>query len=199
MVRLGADFYLCSPYKFLGPHCGVLTGAPQLLETLHPDKLVPSTDEVPERFELGTLPYELLAGTTAAIDFLAAVAPGSAHSRRDRLVASLTDIEAYEDQVCRQVEERLSGLAGVTLHGHATRRTPTLLFSVAGVTPAAVTSALADQGINAPSGNFYALEPCRWLGLGDAGAVRVGIAPYTDQSDVDRLIAAVERLNLKTA
>ena len=199
MVRLGADFYLCSPYKFLGPHCGVLTAAPELLETLHPDKLVPSTDEVPERFELGTLPYELLAGTTAAIDFLAAVAPGSAQSRRDRLVASLTVIEAYEDQVCQQVEERLSGLAGVTFHGHATRRTPTLLFSVAGVTPPAVTSALADQGINAPSGNFYALEPCRWLGLGDAGAVRVGIAPYTDQSDVDRLIAAVERLNLKTA
>ncbi|MFD0852584.1 aminotransferase class V-fold PLP-dependent enzyme, partial [Actinomadura adrarensis] len=68
---LGADFLACSPYKFLGPHLGVLAARPSLLETLHPDKLLPSTDAVPERFELGTLPYELLAGTRAAVDFLA--------------------------------------------------------------------------------------------------------------------------------
>ena len=59
---LGADFYACSPYKFLGPHCGVLAAAPDLLESLTPEKLVPSPDSVPERFELGTLPYELLEG-----------------------------------------------------------------------------------------------------------------------------------------
>ena len=70
---LGADLYTCSPYKFLGPHCGVLAAAPSLLETLSPAKLLPSSDEVPERFELGTLPYELLAGTTAAVDFLAGI------------------------------------------------------------------------------------------------------------------------------
>src|SRR6476660_7896293 len=69
----GADFWVCSPYKFLGPHHGVLAAARALLETLHPAKLVPSSDAVPERFELGTLPYELLAGTTAAVDFLAAL------------------------------------------------------------------------------------------------------------------------------
>ncbi len=59
---LGADFLVCSPYKFLGPHCGVLAASPGLLETLHPDKLLPSTEVVPERFELGTLPYEQLRG-----------------------------------------------------------------------------------------------------------------------------------------
>ncbi len=58
---LGADFFVCSPYKFLGPHHGVLAAAPELLETLRPDKLLPSSDAVPERFELGTLPYEFLA------------------------------------------------------------------------------------------------------------------------------------------
>ena len=72
---LGADFFACSPYKFLGPHCGVLAADPALLETLRPAKLLPSTDAVPERFELGTLPYELLAGTTAAVDFLASLGP----------------------------------------------------------------------------------------------------------------------------
>ncbi|WP_081747588.1 aminotransferase class V-fold PLP-dependent enzyme, partial [Arthrobacter sp. Br18] len=71
---LGADFFVCSPYKFLGPHCAVLAAAPDLLETIHPDKLLPSTDIIPERFEFGTLPYETLAGTTAAVDFLASLA-----------------------------------------------------------------------------------------------------------------------------
>jgi cysteine desulfurase family protein (TIGR01976 family) len=194
ITALGADFYLCSPYKFFGPHCGVLAAAPDLLESLHPDKLLPSTDEVPERFEFGTLPYELLSGTTAAVDFVAGIAPGEAMSRRDRLVASMTVIEAYEDQVRAQVEARLAALDRVVFHGHAARRTPTLLFSVTGLDPAEVTAALADEDINAPSGNFYALEPSRWLGLGDTGAVRIGIAPYTDQSDIDRLIAGVEHL-----
>src|SRR4029450_6160649 len=83
-----ADFYACSPYKFLGPHCGVLAAAPALLETLHPDKLLPSSDAVPERFELGTLPYEMLAGTTAAVDFLAGIGGGTG-DRRARLVRSM--------------------------------------------------------------------------------------------------------------
>ncbi len=76
VTALGADFYACSPYKFLGPHCGVLSARPELLETLHPDKLLPASDQVPERFELGTLPYELLAGTAAAVDFLAGLVAG---------------------------------------------------------------------------------------------------------------------------
>ena len=77
LVALRADFWTCSPYKFMGPHCGVLAADPALLETLHPDKLLPSTDAVPERFELGTLPYELMAGTTAAVDFIASLADGA--------------------------------------------------------------------------------------------------------------------------
>src|SRR4051794_861500 len=97
VAAFGADFFTCSPYKFLGPHCGVLAARPELLEHLRPAKLLPSTDAVPERFELGTLPYELMAGTTAAVDFLAALAPGDAAGRRDRLVASPTAPEGAED------------------------------------------------------------------------------------------------------
>ena len=77
LAALRADFWTCSPYKFMGPHCGVLAADPALLETLHPDKLLPSTDAVPERFELGTLPYELMAGTTAAVDFIASLDDGA--------------------------------------------------------------------------------------------------------------------------
>ncbi|TCC63048.1 cysteine desulfurase-like protein [Kribbella pittospori] len=189
-----ADFYACSPYKFFGPHLGVLTAAPELLETLHPDKLLPSADVVPERFEFGTLPYELLAGTTAAVDFIAGLG-GTGSTRRERLLDSLRLVEEYEDNLREDLESRLAAIPGITLHGHASRRTPTLLFTVDGREPSAVAARLAAAGVNAPAGSFYAYEPARHLGLGPAGGVRVGLAPYTDQSDVDRLVDAIARLD----
>jgi cysteine desulfurase family protein (TIGR01976 family) len=195
---LSSDFFCCSPYKFLGPHCGVLAARPALLEELHPDKLLPATDEVPERFELGTLPYELLGGTTAAVDFLASFAPALGGSRREQLVAAMTAIEQYEDILCKSIESRLAGMDRVVLHGHAPLRTPLLLFSVDGVPSAKVAEHLAMLGVNAPAGHFYALEASRCLGLGDQGAVRAGIAPYTDGSDADRLVAGVADLLHKT-
>ncbi|MEV8376271.1 cysteine desulfurase-like protein [Kribbella sp. NPDC056861] len=188
-----ADFYACSPYKFFGPHCGVLSASPELLEGLHPDKLLPATNVVPERFEFGTLPYELLAGTTAAVDFLAGLG-GAGDGRRERLLSSLALLETHEDDLRADLETRLAAIDGITLHGHAERRTPTLLFSVAGWEPRAVAAKLAESGVNAPGGSFYALEASRHLGLGDAGAVRAGLAPYTNQSDVDRLVEAVKTL-----
>ncbi len=191
---LGVDFYACSPYKFLGPHLGVLAATPALLETLHPDKLLPASDRVPERFELGTLPYELLAGVTAAVDFLAEIIPGDGN-RRERLLRSMTAVEAHEALLLNRLETGLAGIEDVTSHGARTRhRTPTVLFSVAGRSSNDVFRALAEHGVNAPAGSFYALECSRWLGLGDAGAVRAGIAPYTDESDVDRLVAGVAKI-----
>ena len=50
---------------------------------------------------------------------------------------------------------------------------------------------IAAAGVNAPASSFYALEASRWLGLGDTGAVRAGLAPYTSEDDVDRLLAGV--------
>jgi cysteine desulfurase family protein (TIGR01976 family) len=188
-----ADFYACSPYKFFGPHCGVVSASPTLLEGLRPDKLLPATDAVPERFELGTLPYELLAGTTAAVDFLAGLG-GTGENRRERLLSSLALLESYEDELRVELESRLAAIDGVTLYGKARRRTPTLLFSVAGLDSQTVAARLAEAGVNAPAGSFYALEASRHLGLGDSGAVRAGLAPYTNQSDVDRLVDAVQRL-----
>ena len=111
VAALGADIYACSPYKFLGPHCGVLAAAPDLLESLTPEKLAPSPDSVPERFELGTLPYELLAGTTAAVDFLAGLDPDrSTGSRRERLTASLATVERHEDGLRHRIEDGLAAL-----------------------------------------------------------------------------------------
>jgi cysteine desulfurase family protein (TIGR01976 family) len=186
---LGADFFACSPYKFLGPHCGVLAASPALLETLRPDKLLPSTDAVPERFELGTLPYELLAGTTAAVDVLASLSPlGTEGTRRTRVLSAMETVGAHEDALRERVEKGLAALPGAVLYSRAARRTPTLLVRFEGHDSQAVRAALAGRGVNAPSSCFYALEASRVLGLGDEGALRIGLAPYTDESDVQRLL-----------
>ena len=187
---LGADLFTCSPYKFLGPHCGALAADPALLASLRPAKLLPSSDEVPERFELGTLPYELLAGTTAAVDFLADLAPAGG-SRRERLVAAMTALEEYEDGLRLHLEAELAALPGVRLWSRAAHRTPTLLLTFDGRDPAEAYRFLAERGVNAPAGTFYALEASRRLGFGDRGALRVGLAPYTDDTDVDRLLTGL--------
>ena len=195
----GADFWVCSPYKFLGPHHGVLAARPELLERLHPDKLAPSTDAVPERFELGTLPYEHLAGTTAAVDVLASLgvaAPGA--SRRERLVAAFEATDAHETRLRVRTEEGLASLGdAVVVHSRAERRTPTLYFSTPGRPAGEVAAALAAQRVLAPAGHFYAWEPfgrLRAAGvLGDdpLGGIRVGMAPYTSDDDVTRLLDAL--------
>ncbi len=191
---LGADFYACSPYKFFGPHLGVLAADPALLELVQPDKLLPSTDQVPERFELGTLPYELLAGVTATVDFIADLAPGGATDRRARVLESMQRVEVYEEVLFERLLSGLDAVDGVRRYGRPARRTPTVLFSVEGRTGPEVHEALAAQGVNAPASSFYAIEASRWIGLGDAGAVRAGLAPYTSEDDVDRLLAGVAGL-----
>lgn len=187
VAELGADLLACSPYKFFGPHHGIVVAAPELWERLSPDKLVPSSDAVPERFELGTLPYELLAGTTAAIDHLAGLAAESG-DRRSRVLASMRAVEEHEARLLERVLDGLATLPGVRTHGAPRRRTPTVFFSVEGREPREVHEHLADLGVNAPAGHFYAIEASRWLGLGDTGAVRAGLAAYTNDDDVDRLL-----------
>ncbi|MEJ2869838.1 cysteine desulfurase-like protein [Actinomycetospora sp. OC33-EN08] len=186
VAALGADVFLCSPYKFLGPHCGVLAADPAFLDTLRPDKLLPSTDAVPERFELGTLPYELLAGTTAAVDVLASLG-ASEGPRRERLVVGMAAVEAHEDRLRVRIEEGLAALPGVVVRSRAAHRTPTLLVEVPGGNERAA-AFLAGHGVFAPAASFYALEASRRLGLGDDGALRIGLAPYSDDDDVDRLL-----------
>jgi cysteine desulfurase family protein (TIGR01976 family) len=191
---MGADVFVCSPYKFLGPHCGVLAASPELLASLDPDKLLPSTNHVPEKFELGTLPYELLAGTTAAVDFLATLAGSEPAGRRARLVAAMGAIEEHEDQLRRTVEQGLAQLPGVRVRSMAARRTPTLLLTFDGREAVDVQRQLAGVGVNAPAGSFYALQASRWLGLGDAGGLRIGLAPYSNADDVARLLTGLDQI-----
>lgn len=188
---LGADFVVCSPYKFLGPHCGVLGADPDILEQLWPDKLLPSTTVVPERFELGTLPYETLAGATAAVDFLAGIAPEEGTSRRDRLRSSFAAVDAHELALRTLLEAGLAQLPGVTVHSRAAHRTPTLLVTIEGRTTRAAYEFLATRGVLAPAGQFYAYEPFRRLGLDDETGLRLGLAPYSTREDVERALAGL--------
>lgn len=194
LAELGADFLVCSPYKFLGPHCGVLAADPERLATLQPDKLLPATDEVPERFEHGTHPYEIMAGVTAAVDYLAGLGPAASGSRRQRLTSAFTALEHHEDRLRERIESGIDALPGVRRWSRAASRTPTLLYTFEQRAAVDVSRALVEDGILAPSGNFYALEASLHLGLGVAGGLRVGVAPYTDDDDVDRLLTAMARI-----
>ena len=103
-------------------------------------------------------------------------------------------VEAHEDRLRARLEPALRALHGIQVYSNAGARTPTMLFSIACQDPEDTRKALADKGINAPAGNFYALECSRHLGLGDEGGVRVGLAPYSSDDDIDRLIEALEQL-----
>lgn len=199
IAEIGADFYGCSPYKFCGPHIGVIAASPALLETLEPDKLLPSVNTVPERFELGTPAFELYAGTIAAVDFLAGLggvssATAATASRRERLRRSHDATSLHEDGLRGIIEAGLAEHPRVTVHSRARVRTPTLLFTVEGMEPREVASRLGALGINVPAGNFYALEASRHLGLGDTGGVRIGLAPYSNAADVQRLLDALHTI-----
>jgi cysteine desulfurase family protein (TIGR01976 family) len=200
IAALGADFYATSAYKWSGPHVGAVVADPALLATLQPDKLVPSSNEVPERFELGTLPFASLAGVTAAVEHLASLAApagaaGGAGTLRERVLASMTAVQRYEADLFGVLVAGLESMPHVTTYGRAVSRTATAYFTVAGRTPGQVAAQLADRKINVWHGHNYAWELTGALGIRDSGsAVRAGLVHYNDRSDVDRLLAAVTEL-----
>ena len=194
VVALGADFYAFSTYKLFGPHTGAVMADPALLERLQPAKLVPAPDAVPDRLERGTPPFELLAGVTAAIDWIAGLtdAPGD---RRERVVTALTAVEEYLTTLLERALEGLEGIGGVRLLGAARRRTSTISFVVAGKHPEEVARRLAAGGIAVWDGDNYAYELMHRFGLRDAGgAIRASIVLYNDRDDVDRLVEAVAEI-----
>ncbi len=195
---LGADFYATSAYKWSGPHVGAVVAEPAVLAGLRPDKLVPSPDRVPERFELGTLPFASLAGVAAAVEHLASLgAPDDvqAGTLRERVLASMTAVERYEQELFGGLLAGLDSLPHVTTYGRAASRTATAWFTVADRTPEQVARHLADRKINVWHGHNYAWELAGVLGIRDSGsAVRAGLVHYNDRSEVDRLLSAVAEL-----
>ena len=192
---LGGDFYVTSAYKWSGPHIGALIASPALLDTLHPDKLVPAPDDVPERFEYGTPPFADLAGVTAAVEHLAGLDDAATGTRRERILTSMAAAEEHEQRLFADLLDGLDAMRHVTTYGKAARRTATAYFTVAGMTPRQVAEHLAGRRVNVWNGDNYAWELTGALGVRESGcAVRAGLVHYNDDSDVSRLLEAVAEL-----
>jgi len=195
MRELGADFYATSAYKWDGPHVGCVVASPDLLETLRPLKLASSSDDVPDRFEWGTPSYPNFAGVAAAVDHLAAMDDDATGSRRDRLVQSFSAAQDHEHRLLGRLLEAFEADDRITVYGRPKHRTATVYFNVEGLTPTAVSAALAARDINVWAGHNYAWEVTEALGIRATGsAVRASLAHYSDDDDVDRLLEAVSAL-----
>jgi cysteine desulfurase family protein (TIGR01976 family) len=192
---LGADALACSPYKFYGPHMGVLFVREDLQRSLDVPRLAPAGDQPPEVLETGTLSHEGMVGSAAAVDFFASLGTGG--NRRARLVSAFSALRARGEVLLARLWDGLESLDGVTLYGPrpGTPRTPTVAFTVAGHPAERVTAHLSDRhGIFTSHGDFYASTVVEDLGLAPHGLVRAGCACYTTEEEVDRLIAGVAEL-----
>ncbi len=194
--HFGADFLVCSAYKFYGPHIGVLWGRRDLLTELDVPKLVPAPDEVPERVETGTLNHEGIAGTLAAVDFLAGLGGAATGSRRERLVTTYAQLHAEGERLFARLWNGLDAVPGVSLYGPppGRPRTCTASFTVEGRPAHDVARALADRGVFVSSGDFYAATVVERLGHARDGLVRAGCACYTTDDEVERLLVGIAAL-----
>jgi cysteine desulfurase family protein (TIGR01976 family) len=207
---LGCDFLVCSAYKFFGPHQSILWGRREVLESLEAYKLRPVSEEIPECFETGTLSHEGLAGTTAAVDYLASIGElfgsnyyagnESFEGRRLNVHAAMNCLFEYEKELGGALIDGLQQLPGVRIQGITAkdamaRRVPTVSFTVDGVEPASIAESLAQRNIFVWSGHNYAVEPAMALGIYDAGgAVRVGPVHYNTRAEVDAILIALDEI-----
>ncbi|CAN5723345.1 cysteine desulfurase-like protein [soil metagenome] len=192
---LGVDVLFCSPYKFFGPHAGVMYGRRELLDSWHPYRVRPSADESPWRWETGTANHEGIAGIGACVNHIANLVPGSG-SRRARIVNSMQVAHEHQQALTEQFLAGVSGIDGVTLYGpDHTRRTSTFALRVRDQHPDDTARRFAGSGVFAWSGNYYALAVMEALDLEHSGgAVRVGFCHYNTRDEVDYVLGTLRRI-----
>jgi cysteine desulfurase family protein (TIGR01976 family) len=194
---LGADVVATSPYKYFGPHQGMAAVRRELLASLTPYKLRAAPDQNPDRWESGTQSHEALAGTIAAIGYIAEVGDGD---RRTAVRLGYDAFEAHERELARRFLEGVATIAGVRLIGIAdparvTERTPTFAIRVGDQHPIETSRELGDRGIFTWDGHYYAIEVFERLGLLESGgAVRIGFCHYHTLEEVDRVLEALADL-----
>jgi cysteine desulfurase family protein (TIGR01976 family) len=198
---IGADFVLCSAYKFYGPHVGICYGRHDATAALDLPRLEPAPDDVPECLETGTQNHEGMVGAAAAVDFLASLAVDATAPRRERLGRVMHVLHDRGDALLRQLWVGLHRIDGVTVFGPppGTARTPTVSFHVQGHEAESVSRFLAPRGVYVSHGDFYAATVARRLGLAHEGLVRVGCSCYTTQDEIARLLDGVRALMQGTA
>jgi cysteine desulfurase family protein (TIGR01976 family) len=189
---IDCDFFLCSAYKFYGPHVGILWGRAALIEQIDFPRLRPAHHSSPEKVETGTLNHEGIVGAGAAVDFFASLTSDGA-TRRERLEHSFKELHSRGDALARELWNGLSGIGGVQLYGPTPDfpRTSTVSFTVNGLHSRDVASRLSERGLFCSHGDFYAMTVVQRLGLTGEGLVRAGCAVYTSMDEVHRLVDAV--------
>ena len=168
---------------------------PTLASSIDIPRLRPAPDHPPDRLETGTLNHEGIAGTAAAVDFIAGLG-GTVGNRRERLRQAFTRLHEEGEALLAQMWEGLAAIGGVKLFGRSPGepRTPTVAFTVRGLPSDDVAAALARYGVFASSGDFYASTVVERLGLKEQGLVRAGAAAYTSAEEVLRLVDAVREI-----
>jgi cysteine desulfurase family protein (TIGR01976 family) len=194
---LGADFVVSSAYKWFGPHQGILWGREALLKDTFGYKVRPAGEELPHKFETGTLSHEGMAGTLGAIEYLEQFGTGG--TRAKRVASAWNNLADYEHKITLQLIEGLKTFKGLTIRGITSanamhRRVPTVSFTLDGHHPEALAKAFAKDNIFVWSGHNYAIEPVGRMGLMDKGGVlRVGLAHYNTEAEVDALLSSITR------
>jgi cysteine desulfurase family protein (TIGR01976 family) len=200
---IGCDFLVCSAYKFFGPHQGILWGRREVLEQLEPYKVRPAPDSIPWSFAPGTACHEGLAGTAAAVDYLAGIAASGIDGIPDRkngLHAGMRAMFDYEQELSIHLVDGLQALPGVKVQGITASermawRVPTVSFTHDSNHSDAIARALADRNIFVWSGHNYAVEAADALGiLRSGGAVRVGPVHYNSVAEIDFLLESLETI-----
>jgi cysteine desulfurase family protein (TIGR01976 family) len=200
---LDCDFLVCSPYKFFGPHSGVLYGMRQHLDRLRPYKVRPATESLPGRWETGTQNHESMAGVTAAVEYLAELGrrhkPG-ARDQRTALRAAYDALRSYERELLARLVPALLDIPGLTFYGITEpsrfhQRVPTVAVRIAGHSPRELAAYLGESGMFTWDGNYYALNLSERLGVESGGGMlRIGLVHYNTAEEVDRLLAALRKL-----
>ena len=183
VTALAPDALVTSPYKWYGPHAGVLYVDPELMNSLPIAKVRPAADTGPRRFESGTPNLEGIAAIDAAARFL--------------LEEGMDRVTADEAHVFAPLLSGLQSINGVTVYGPKTLegRVPTVGFTIAGRSTDEVSAALAADKIATWAGHSYAVEAVGQLGIDKSGGVvRAGVVRYIEDDDVQRLLTSVERL-----
>ncbi len=200
---LDCDFLVCSPYKFFGPHSGVLYGKRAHLLRLRPYKVRPATDSLPGRWETGTQNHEGMAGVTAAVEYLAEL--GRRHKpemqgQRAALLAAYDALRLYERSLLEQLVPALLEIPGLTFYGITEssrfhQRVPTVAVRIVGRSPRELAAYLGERGMFTWDGNYYALNLSVRLGVEpDGGMLRIGLVHYNTAEEVDRLLVALREL-----
>lgn len=193
--QMQIDILLCSAYKFFGPHIGIAAIKEEIFEQLVPYKLTTSPSYYPDKLETGTQNHEGIAGIPSAIEFFAQF--GEGETRRERILSGIEQIEKHESRLANRLRDGLSAIVGVTVTQAAdVPKTPTIAFQVCGIKPADICKKLAEEhSIFVAAGHFYASTLGDVLGVnGSGGWVRAGLAPYSTEEEVDRLLDAIKSL-----